>query len=83
MSAAHNGATPHQLMAIFGWRTLKEAERYTKDADQRRIASGAMRLLIPERTQNESGQPPSDKWLQPTNALRIVESSFEQSENVQ
>jgi len=28
--AAENGATPHQLMAPFGWRTLKKAERYTK-----------------------------------------------------
>jgi integrase len=55
VSAAHNGATPHQLMAIFGWRTLKEAERYTKDAEQRRIASGAMGLLIAERSGNESG----------------------------
>jgi integrase len=53
--AAHNGATPHQLMAIFGWRTLKEAERYTKAAEQKRIASKAMRLLIPGRTENESG----------------------------
>jgi integrase len=53
--AAHNGATPHQLMSIFGWQTLKEAERYTKAADQKRIASGAMRLLLPERTGNESG----------------------------
>ena len=53
--AAHNGATPHQLMAIFGWRTLKEAERYTKAAEQKRIASNAMRLLIPGRNENESG----------------------------
>jgi integrase len=53
--AAHNGATPHQLMAIFGWRTLKEAERYTKAMEQRRIASGAMRLLIADRSGNKSG----------------------------
>jgi len=53
--AAHNGATLHQLMSIFGWQTLKEAERYTKAADQKRIASGAMRLLLSERTGNESG----------------------------
>jgi hypothetical protein len=53
--AAHHGATPHQLMSIFGSRTLKEAERYTKAADQRRIASGAMQLLLAERTGNESG----------------------------
>ena len=34
--AANNGATSRQLMAIFGWDTLKEAERYTRDADQQR-----------------------------------------------
>jgi integrase len=53
--AAHNGATPHQLMAIFGWRTLKEAERYTKAAEQKRIAASAMPLLMPGRNQNTSG----------------------------
>ena len=29
--AANNGATAHQLMAIFGWDTLKEAEKYTSE----------------------------------------------------
>jgi integrase len=53
--AAENGATPHQLMAIFGWRTLKEAERYTKAAEQKRIAAGAMKLLASGRSENESG----------------------------
>ncbi len=36
--AANNGATSRQLMAIFGWDTLKEAERYTRGADQLRLA---------------------------------------------
>ena len=43
--AAENGATAHQLMSIFGWLTLKEAERYTRAAEQKRIAAGAMPLL--------------------------------------
>lgn len=43
--AAENGATTHELMAIFGWRTVKEAERYTQAAQRRRLASGATRLL--------------------------------------
>ncbi|MGD9542422.1 MAG: tyrosine-type recombinase/integrase, partial [Methylocystis sp.] len=34
--AAENGATAHQLMAIFGWKTLKQAEVYTKAAEQKR-----------------------------------------------
>jgi integrase len=43
--AAENGATAHQLMSIFGWLTLKEAERYTRAAGQKRLAAGAMPLL--------------------------------------
>ena len=43
--AANNGATAHQLMAIFGWDTIKEAEKYTAKADQRRLAESAMHML--------------------------------------
>ncbi|HLG82519.1 MAG TPA: tyrosine-type recombinase/integrase [Bradyrhizobium sp.] len=43
--AAENRATPHQLMAIFGWKTLAQAELYTKKARQQLIAGGAMNLL--------------------------------------
>ncbi|HWK38901.1 MAG TPA: tyrosine-type recombinase/integrase [Hyphomicrobium sp.] len=43
-TAAERGATPHMLMALYGWKTLKEAERYTRAADQKRISGGAMHL---------------------------------------
>lgn len=49
VSTAENGATTHQLMAIFGWRTLKEAERYTRAAQQKRFAGGAMRMIVPAK----------------------------------
>jgi integrase len=53
--AANNGATSRQLMAIFGWDTLKEAERYTRNADQLRLAESAMSLLEwPEQNRTES-----------------------------
>src|SRR5262249_3143590 len=29
---ADNGATAHELMSWFGWKSIKEAERYTKSA---------------------------------------------------
>jgi len=45
--AANNGATSRQLMAIFGWDTFKEAERYTRGADQLRLAEAAMHMLEP------------------------------------
>jgi hypothetical protein len=48
-------ASPHQLMAIFGWHTLKEAERYTKAVEPKKIAARTMPLRIPARKQNESG----------------------------
>jgi hypothetical protein len=42
-------------MAIFGWDTLKEAERYTRNADQLHLAETAMLLLeTPEQNRTES-----------------------------
>jgi hypothetical protein len=53
--AANNGATAHQLMAIFGWNTLKMAEAYTRAADQERLAQAAMHLLeSSEQSRTES-----------------------------
>jgi integrase len=46
--AANNGATAHQLMAIFGWSSLKMAEAYTRAADQERLAQAAMHMLTSE-----------------------------------
>jgi integrase len=43
--AANNGATARQLMAIFGWDTIKQAEQYTRKADQTQLAGAAMHLL--------------------------------------
>jgi integrase len=44
-TAADNGATVHQLMAIFGWKTTQMAEIYTRQADRKRLARGAMHML--------------------------------------
>jgi integrase len=35
---AEAGATAHQIMAVLGHTTLAEAERYTREADQQRLA---------------------------------------------
>ncbi len=54
--AANNGATAHQLMAMFGWSTLKMAEHYTRKADQQRLAEIAMHTLMGrEQNGTESG----------------------------
>ncbi len=47
--AAENGATERQLMAMFGWRTSKMAEHYTRRAEQKRLAGGAMHLIDLDR----------------------------------
>jgi integrase len=38
-SFAYAGATPHQLMAWFGWKSIKQAEVYTRAAEQKRLAN--------------------------------------------
>jgi len=35
--AAQDGATLHRLMSVFGWLSLKQAELYTRAAQQKRI----------------------------------------------
>jgi integrase len=57
--AANNGATAHQLMAIFGWDTLKMAEAYTRAADQQRLAQSAMHMLD-TREQNSTETCPTE-----------------------
>lgn len=39
--AAENGATVHELMAMYGWTKMAQAEVYTREADKRRLARGA------------------------------------------
>jgi len=43
--AAEKGATTQQLMAIFGWTSIKQAELYTRAADRRRLSREAMKKL--------------------------------------
>ena len=43
--AANNGASSRQLMAIFGWDSMKMAELYTRSADQERLANDAMHMI--------------------------------------
>ena len=45
--AAENGATEHQLMAMYGWESPKQAALYTRNADRKRLIGGAMHLLVP------------------------------------
>ena len=42
---AEAGCSSRELMAVLGHKTLSEAERYTRDADQARLASAAVARL--------------------------------------
>jgi integrase len=47
--AAENGATDSQLKAMFGWRSAKMAAHYTRKAEQKKLAGGAMSLIVAAR----------------------------------
>ena len=43
--AANNGATEHQLMAIFGWESPKQAALYTRKANRKKLAGAGMHFI--------------------------------------
>lgn len=47
--AAENGATDRQLMALFDWETADQATIYTENANRKRLAAEAARLLGSDR----------------------------------
>lgn len=55
--AAERGATEHQLMAIFGWESTKQAALYTRKANRQKLVKAAMHLIVPERKDDKSVQP--------------------------
>jgi integrase len=61
--AADNGATEHQLMAIYGWASPKQAALYTRRANRRKLAGDAMHLIRLERTQSvPPGTSGASRW---------------------
>src|SRR5262249_8781270 len=49
--AAEKGGTTSELMGIFGWRNISQAEIYTRTAERARLAGRAAHLLGTERGQ--------------------------------
>jgi integrase len=43
--AAERGATAHELMALYDWTTVAVAQKYTKQADRKKLAARAADLL--------------------------------------
>jgi integrase len=50
--AAENGATEHQLMALFGWSKIETAATYTRAANRANMARAAGKLLLSEQDRN-------------------------------
>lgn len=48
--AANNGASAHELCAMYGWTKLETAQIYTKDADRKRLSKQAGKLIANDRT---------------------------------
>jgi hypothetical protein len=63
---ADAGKTIHQIAAVSGHQTLKEIERYTKAADQRRLAREA---LLGEQIRTDSVEPERVRVSKPLKAL--------------
>ena len=64
-TAAENGATTKQLMAIFGWLTLEQAEIYVRAAQREKLALDAMGILVRRiacSKSNKSFQPGLVSW---------------------
>lgn len=51
---ANDGATTRQIMAVSGHQTLAEVERYTKKADQKRLASAGLSTVSERPFPNQS-----------------------------
>ena len=47
----------HKLMAIFGWLTLREAERYTQAARRRRMARAGWGISFAKRRTTNNNVP--------------------------
>jgi site-specific recombinase XerD len=48
-TAAENGATVHELMKMFGWMSVRQAELYTRAAEQKRLAATGLQRLSGQR----------------------------------
>jgi integrase len=55
---AEAGCTAHEIMSVLGHKTLAEAERYTRDADQKGLARGAIDRVAAHSANKDSQTTP-------------------------
>jgi integrase len=58
---ADAGCTAHEIMAVLGHKTLSEAERYTREANQAHLATAALAKLEGRNT-NRNAQTTHDEF---------------------
>ena len=58
---AEVGCSAHQIASVTGHKSLTEIERYTKAADQKRLASAAIHRLERNGNRTASGKRPRSK----------------------
>ena len=59
---AEAGCSTKQIMAVLGHKSIAEAERYTSDADQIRLATAAMSLTGSANRERNLPKPPVPVW---------------------
>ena len=64
---AEAGCTANEIAAITGHATLAEVSRYTKAAEQRKLAQAAMRRLSPPKPRKDSQTDPRGLGILPKN----------------
>jgi integrase len=67
---AEAGCSANEIAAISGHASLREVERYTKAADQRRMARNAMARTVSEQTMEKTVKSPVDLTIVPVNSLK-------------
>jgi integrase len=67
---AEAGNTTHELMAISGHRTLTEVQRYTKDADKKRLADSGMAKKLAQSKNADVTNIVSDLHKQTAKSLK-------------
>ncbi|MFX6357469.1 tyrosine-type recombinase/integrase, partial [Acinetobacter baumannii] len=67
---AEAGCSASEIAAITGHKTLAEVERYTRAADQERLA----RQAIQRQSTNQSGKPLSDEVANTTDEVLKINS---------
>jgi integrase len=67
---AEAGCSAHEIMSILGHRSLAEAERYTKEADQKRLAAAAISRLEGQ-TGNKRPKPKRADFPKPAKTPKI------------